>query len=99
VVLDASFIRAEERLNAKRVAEETGADFCIIECRLDEKNIKERLERRLKGKAVSDGRWEIYKPQKEAFEPVREAAPPKHAIIDTSKPLAENIKQILGKIY
>jgi aminoglycoside phosphotransferase family enzyme/predicted kinase len=99
VVLDASFIRAEERLNAKRVAEETGADFCIIECRLDEKNIKERLERRLKGKAVSDGRWEIYRPQREAFEPVREAAPPKHAIIDTSKPLAENIRQILDKIY
>ncbi len=99
VVLDASFIRAEERLSAKRLAQEAGADFFIIECRLDEKNIKERLVQRLKGETISDGRWEIYQPQKEAFEPVREATPPKHAIIDTSKPLEENIRQILGKVY
>jgi aminoglycoside phosphotransferase family enzyme/predicted kinase len=99
VVLDASFIRAEERLNAQRAAEKAGADLFIIECTLDEENIKERLERRLKGETISDGRWEIYQPQKEAFEPVREAAPSKHAIIDTSKPLSENIRQILDKIY
>jgi len=98
VVLDASFIRAEERLKAKELAEEAGADFFIIECTLDEANIKKRLARRLKEGSVSDGRWEIYRPQKEAFEAV-EASPQKHAIIDTSKPLAENIKQILDKIY
>ena len=99
VVLDASFIRAEERLKAKRLAEEAGADFFIVECTLDEANVKERLARRLKQGSVSDGRWEIYGPQKEAFEPVKEASPQKHAIIDTSKPLGENIKQILDKVY
>jgi aminoglycoside phosphotransferase family enzyme/predicted kinase len=99
VVLDASFIKAEERLKAKQVAREMGADFFVIECILDEANIKKRLERRLKGETISDGRWEIYQPQKEAFEPVKEAAPPKHAIIDTSKPLEENIRQILDKVY
>jgi aminoglycoside phosphotransferase family enzyme/predicted kinase len=98
VVLDASFIRAEERLKAKRLAEETGADFYIIECTLDEANIKKRLERRLKEGSISDGRWEIFRPQKKAFEPVREASAPKHAIIDTSRPLAENIRQILEKV-
>jgi aminoglycoside phosphotransferase family enzyme len=36
VVLDASFIRAEERLNAKRAAEKAGADLFILECILDE---------------------------------------------------------------
>jgi aminoglycoside phosphotransferase family enzyme/predicted kinase len=99
VVLDASFIKAEERLKAKRLAEEAGAGFFVIECRLDEANIKKRLERRLKEGTVSDGRWEIYEPQKKAFEPVREATSPKHAIIDTSRPLGENIKRILDKIY
>ncbi len=98
VVLDASFIKAEERLKAKRLAEETGADFFIIECTLDEANIKKRLARRLKQGSVSDGRWEIYRPQKKAFDPV-EAAPQKHAIIDTSKPIEENIRQILDKVY
>jgi aminoglycoside phosphotransferase family enzyme/predicted kinase len=99
VILDASFIRAEERLNARRRAEETGADFFIIECTLDEANIKKRLEGRLKGGSISDGRWEIYGPQKKAFEPVVEAAPPKRVIINTSKPLAENIRKILDKVY
>jgi aminoglycoside phosphotransferase family enzyme/predicted kinase len=99
VVLDASFIRAEERLKAKRLAEEIGADFFIIECTLDEANIKKRLERRLKQGSVSDGRWEIYQPQKEAFDPVKEASPQKHAIVDTSKPLGENIRRILDKVY
>jgi predicted kinase len=99
VVLDASFIKAEERLEAKKLAEETGADFFIIECTLDEESIKKRLERRRKEGSISDGRWEIYGPQKEAFEPVVEAAPPKHAIIDTSKPLADNLRKILDKVY
>jgi len=99
VVLDASFIRAQERLNAKRTAEETGADFFIIECTLDEVKIKERLARRLEQGSVSDGRWEIYQPQKKAFEPIAEASPQKHAIIDTSKLLEENIRQILDMVY
>jgi aminoglycoside phosphotransferase family enzyme/predicted kinase len=98
VVLDASFIRAEERLKAKRLAQEAGADFFIIECTLDEENIKRRLEGRLKEGTVSDGRWEVYKPQKKAFDPVKES-PQRHAIVDTSRPLGENIKRILDKIY
>jgi aminoglycoside phosphotransferase family enzyme/predicted kinase len=98
VILDASFIRAEERLKAKKLAEKSGAEFFIVECRLDEKTIKQRLARRLEEGSTSDGRWEIYPSQKRAFEPVAEAPPQKHAIIDTSKPVAENIRQILDKI-
>ncbi len=99
VILDASFIRAEERLKAKRLAEEMGADFFIIECTLDEESIKQRLAQRLEQGSVSDGRWEIYEPQKKAFAPVVEASPQKHAIIDTSKPVEENIRQILDKTF
>jgi len=98
VILDASFIKAEERLKAKRLAEEMDADFFIIECTLDEKNIRKRLAQRLDRETISDGRWEIYGPQKKAFAPVVEASPQKHAIIDTSKPVEENIRQILDKI-
>jgi hypothetical protein len=95
VIIDASFIKAGERLKAKRLAEEMSADFFIIECTLDEESIRKRLAQRLEQGSVSDGRWEIYPPQKKAFAPVVEASPQKHAIIDTSKPLAENIRQIL----
>jgi len=98
VILDASFIRAEERLKAKKLAAELGADFFIVECSLDEETIKQRLAQRLEEGSTSDGRWEIYPSQKGAFEPVAEVPPQKHVIIDTSKPLEENIRQILDKI-
>ena len=95
VIMDASFIKAEERLKAKGLAEEMGADFFIIECTLDEESIKKRLAQRREQETTSDGRWEIYEPQKRAFAPVVEASPQKHVIIDTSKPVEENIRQIL----
>jgi len=98
VILDASFIKAEERLRAKELAKEMGADFLIIECTLDEGSIKQRLTQRREQGSTSDGRWEIYPPQKRASEPVLEVPPQKHAIIDTSKPVEENIRQILESI-
>jgi aminoglycoside phosphotransferase family enzyme/predicted kinase len=95
VILDASFIKAGERRKAKALAEETGADFFILECVLDEESIKQRLAQRLEEASVSDGRWEILEPQKRRFEPVVEVPPQNHVIIDTSKPVEENIRQIL----
>jgi len=99
VILDASFIKAKERLKAKELAEKMGADFLIIECTLDEASIKKRLTQRLEEVSTSDGRWEIYQPQKKTFEPVAEVLPQKHVIIDTSKPVEENIRQILDLLY
>jgi aminoglycoside phosphotransferase family enzyme/predicted kinase len=98
VILDASFIRAEERLKAKKLAEESGADLFIVECRLDEKTIKQRLVRRLEEGSTSDGRWEIYPSQKRAFEPVAEVPETNRAIIDTAQPVEKNIRQILDKV-
>jgi len=95
VIIDASFIKAEQRLKAKGLAEELGADFFIVECSLGEEAIKQRLARRLEEVSTSDGRWEIYQPQKRAFDPVVEVTPANHVIIDTSKPVEENIRQIL----
>jgi hypothetical protein len=98
VILDASFIKAGERLKAKRLAEELGADFFIVECSLDEKTIKQRLARRLEEVSTSDGRWEIYLPQKRAFEPVVEVPEANRVIINTAQPVKKNIRQILAKI-
>jgi hypothetical protein len=98
VIIDASFIKAEQRLKAKGLAEELGADFFIVECSLDEETIKQRLARRLEEVSTSDGRWEVYQPQKRAFDPVVEVPPQNHVIIDTSKPVEENIRQILDGI-
>ena len=98
VILDASFIKAEERQKTKNLAQETNADFFILECTLDKNQIKQRLKRRLEEGTVSDGRWEIFESQKKIFEPVVEVPPQNHVIIDASNPVNENIEQILDKI-
>jgi len=98
VILDASFIKAEERLKAKELAGETGANFFIIECSLDEERIKQRLAQRLKEGSPSDGRWEIYEPQKKRFEPVAEVPPANHIVVDTSENADQMVRQIKAKI-
>lgn len=98
VILDASFIKAEERQKALQVSEETEADFFVLECILDEENTQRRLAERLTHRSISDGRWEIYGPQKKKFEPVTEVPPDRHFVIDSAKPLAEQISQITAKI-
>ena len=94
VILDATFGRKEDRLQAKKLAEERGADFVVLECLLDEENTKRRLEERLKGETTSDGRWEIFEFQKQRFDPVTEIAPQQHVVLDTSQPI-DNIIEII----
>jgi aminoglycoside phosphotransferase family enzyme/predicted kinase len=98
VVLDASFIRKEERLRAKQLAEDAKSDFLIVETVLPEDVVKKRLARRLKSGSVSDGRWEIFLPQKERFEPVNEVAEEQHIIADTSSPIDGLIRGLLSTL-
>jgi len=98
VIIDASFIKAGERLRAQSLAQEIGADFLVIECTLDKKIAKQRLDERLKQGSVSDGRWEIYEPQRNALEPVVEIPALNHVIIDTALPVRETVRQVLAKL-
>jgi aminoglycoside phosphotransferase family enzyme/predicted kinase len=98
VILDASFIKSEERLKAQELARETGSDFSVLECVLDEANIRKRLDQRLKNRAVSDGRWELYEPQKKKAEPVNEIPADRLFVIDSAGSLSEQIRQVIQKI-
>ncbi|MDO8715429.1 MAG: AAA family ATPase [Dehalococcoidales bacterium] len=98
VILDASFIKAEERQKAHTLAQETNADFFVLECGLDEDQVRQRLARRLEEGTVSDGRWEIFESQKKSFEPVVEIPSKNHVIMDASKPVDENVKQVLSTV-
>jgi aminoglycoside phosphotransferase family enzyme/predicted kinase len=98
VIIDASFTKTKERLKAKELAEGTDADFFIIECILDEKTTKERLEQRRKEGSASDGRWEIFRPQQKNFEPVVASETKNRVIIDTVKPANEAAAYIADKI-
>ncbi|HEX7475156.1 MAG TPA: AAA family ATPase [Dehalococcoidales bacterium] len=98
VILDASFIHADERLKAQKLAQELAADFFVLECTLDAENTRRRLTQRLKNGTVSDGRWEIYGPQKQKFEPVAEVAAGHHFVINTALPIAEQLTGIIDNI-
>jgi aminoglycoside phosphotransferase family enzyme/predicted kinase len=97
VILDAAFLKSAERETARRIAGEAGADFYIIECRAGEEAISARLEARRGRPSISDGRWEIYLKQKGWSEPVTEGETGR-ILVDTSLPLAQNVRQILDCI-
>lgn len=87
VIIDASFARRKHRTWARRLAEETGAQFLCLECRASDAAVARRLARRLReGGDPSDARWEIYLAQKRVFQPVRELPPERHLAIDTGRP-------------
>ncbi len=97
VVLDASFIKRSERQRAKGLAEDTGAHFIIVECRLDADRIRRRLARRAKDGTVSDGRWEIYRPQRRSLEPVL-SGEAGHLAVDASLPVDVIAGQVLDRL-
>ncbi len=99
VILDASFKKKQDRLLARRLAEETDADFAIIECVLNEKAVKRRLEQRLKEGTVSDGRWEIYVQQKQDFDRITEFPPREHIILDPSQPISDIVKLVSERMF
>ncbi len=98
VILDAAFLRQAEREQAAGIAREFNADYMVAECRLSPELTQKRLLQRLNEVSASDGRWEIYQKQLDWLEAVKEVPPEQYILIDTSLPLAQNIRQVLNRI-
>ncbi len=99
IIIDASYRSRADRQRALAAAERLKADFFIIECTCPENIIRKRLDMRTSDKAeASDGRWEIYLAQKEAFERITEMPEDSHIIIDTSHTQEECTYRALQKI-
>jgi aminoglycoside phosphotransferase family enzyme/predicted kinase len=85
VVLDATFLRRDERRVAARLARETGAQFACVLTEASESATRNRLGTRLaRGRDPSDARWEIYVRQKRRFQRPTEVPPERLVTIDTS---------------
>ncbi|NLE73937.1 MAG: AAA family ATPase [Actinobacteria bacterium] len=71
VIIDASWSRRADRERAVAVALNTGADVHFVECVCPEDVVRARLDARMTqvGEA-SDGRWELFAAQRDAYEPV-----------------------------
>jgi hypothetical protein len=99
VILDASFKKRPDRLRAKSLAEETKADFAVVECLLNEEAVRSRLKQRLKEGSVSDGRWKIFEQQRQDFDKITEFPSKNHIILDTSQPMSNIVKIVTERIF
>ena len=92
VVLDGCFTRRSQRAAAIELAKRSGVPLLVLECQAPESIVRERLEGRAsKGRAVSDGRWEIYHNQAASFESPDEIPPGCHVVLDRSRPVEEHM--------
>ena len=99
VILDASYLERSRRDGARRLADETDARFLALECQASEAQIRERLsERRGEERAVSDGRWAVYRAQQERRSPLDELPADSHLVVDSSRSLVEQIDGVLAHL-
>lgn len=94
VVIDASFRTRAARARAQLLAEEARAAFVFVECRAPIEVCRRRLEERARRPGVSDGRAEILDAFAAGFEPVDELPPSRHIVVDTTRPLDQNLETL-----
>jgi aminoglycoside phosphotransferase family enzyme/predicted kinase len=98
VVLDASFRSRAHREQVLALAERHGVRGMFVECRCSEAAVHERLRTRALAPSVSDGRSEIERSFQQSFEPL-ELPAEAHCVIDTERPLADNVAQVLNRLF
>jgi uncharacterized protein len=99
VLLDASFQHARHRTQAMQLADQVGAEFCVLECWCPEEELRRRLEGRVsQGNSVSDGRWELLAQQRQAFEPLFEVSPAQHIKVDTTQAPARVVEDVMRQL-
>lgn len=91
VVIDASFRTAAMRAAVKRLAEQRGIPFVLLECTAPRDLLLRRLAARQHVDAhESDARADLLDEFERRFEPISELPASQHARLDTSRPKDEN---------
>jgi predicted kinase len=98
VVLDASFRSAASRQAAKDLADRYGAPFRFVECRAEAAVCRARLAIRAKTGGVSDGTIAIFDDFAAHYEPVLELPPTEHIVLETARPLEQNINTLAASL-
>jgi uncharacterized protein len=99
VILDGSYKKNEERRALLELARNLGADICFVECQASLSLIRQRLEaRRRDPRAVSDGRWELFRAQRADFDPTGDIIPQHGFRLHLDQPPEKLVRKILTKI-
>ena len=89
VVLDATFLRDEDRKLAEEMATDAGAQWRLIECRLAPELVRNRIEGRAARKeGLSDATWEVYLRQSEEYAGICDSPDGERLALDTSDKLS-----------
>jgi predicted kinase len=99
VILDATYLRRDDRQRARELARDTGARLFFAGCDAPQAAVRERLEARSRDpERVSDGRWEIYTAQRKEFEPFDDIDDPELVRVDTLEPLGKQLESVLARL-
>jgi aminoglycoside phosphotransferase family enzyme/predicted kinase len=99
VILDGSYKKQEERRSLLGLARNLGADIRFVECRAPVSLIRQRLEaRRQDPRAVSDGRWELFRAQRADFDPTGDIIPQHGFRLRLDQPPEDLARKILIKV-
>jgi uncharacterized protein len=89
-ILDATFIRRDQREKIARLADRYGIPLLVIHCSAADEVSQSRLRRRAaQGGDVSDGRWDIYVAQKAVAQAPDEIALSRRLELDSAAPLEQ----------
>jgi hypothetical protein len=97
VVVDASFRSRALRARLSDLARARGVALRFVECCVPPAVARRRLDERTRGPSVSDGDLAAYEALARAWEPVTEFAPGEHAVLDATRPVAENLASVLDR--
>ncbi len=93
VILDGSYIKAEERLKVRQMAGEAGAVAVFVCCHCPPEVARERMARRAQDpQAISDGREELMAAQEADFDPPTAAGEPL-LLLDTDREVAVVVRE------
>lgn len=91
VIVEASFRSRALRARARELAARHGVPFRLVECRAAPEVCRARLRERAKHASVSDGRLAIFDDFLARFEPIDELPADEHLVLDTSRPMVDNL--------
>jgi predicted kinase len=103
VIVDATFIHADQRLWFRHQAEELDVPFRIIACQASHALLRERIaEREALGQDASEAPVAVLERQLESHDPIEEQEQPYTLTVNTTetcsmKPILDQLKEMLGK--
>jgi aminoglycoside phosphotransferase family enzyme/predicted kinase len=96
VILDATHISRDERHRAYALAQTHGARLLVVHVEADDATTRRHLDMRADEEtAASEGRWEVYQAQLQAFEPLDEVNKDSIVGVDGGAPLSQNLARVM----